>query len=553
MKELKYISLLCAVAVALSCEENVIPAGGPAAFGIKAFGDTEFHSVTKNSTKTIDFAATTSDVGVSEQLTVTFKADSSLVSKFNQMVDTANAKMFPLEAYAFTKNNSLVYRYNRQSTVASLDVSYLSTMEANQNYVLPVVIGNITGSDNVSTDPQGVMYVFLNTSDVDKGAGTKDNPFRIYTLEDFVEMGSMIRKVDTPEAEPTYFILENDIDLKDQYWVPFNQSDPYNKKINFNGNHKTIKNLNCEGETYNSLFGVVFGEVYNFTLADSRVKTVAKSAGLVGSYCGSGDKKGIIHDVNVVNCVLDGSEGVDTGTGGLVGKAPNAEIYNCSVDVKIDFPKNYCGMVAGYMETNASIHDCIAKGTITAVGGAQRFGGIVGGMIRVGGSVTNCISLTEITVGICGGGIVGHANKDASSAQSKLGNVVRNCIAWNPKIEAKGQRRDQYSSGGVVGYTATDNILQDCYRRPDMVFIQNQDYEDGNAKYPKNYIVLEDQPNADEEHPLSVPGDHSTSHEFYWHGKAAAAGETASDVARKLGWNESIWDLSGDIPALKNL
>jgi hypothetical protein len=36
-----------------------------------------------------------------------------------------------------------------------------------------------------------------------------------------------------------------------------------------------------------------------------------------------------------------------------------------------------------------------------------------------------------------------------------------------------------------------------------------------------------------------------------YHGKAAAADATASSVAKTLGWDEAIWDLSGAVPALK--
>ena len=41
--------------------------------------------------------------------------------------------------------------------------------------------------------------------------------------------------------------------------------------------------------------------------------------------------------------------------------------------------------------------------------------------------------------------------------------------------------------------------------------------------------------------------------QHYWpyHGTAAAAGKSASDVARDLGWDTSIWDLSGSTPVLK--
>jgi hypothetical protein len=39
---------------------------------------------------------------------------------------------------------------------------------------------------------------------------------------------------------------------------------------------------------------------------------------------------------------------------------------------------------------------------------------------------------------------------------------------------------------------------------------------------------------------------------FYpYHGKAAAAGATVSSVAKQLKWDETVWDLSGDLPVLK--
>ena len=36
-----------------------------------------------------------------------------------------------------------------------------------------------------------------------------------------------------------------------------------------------------------------------------------------------------------------------------------------------------------------------------------------------------------------------------------------------------------------------------------------------------------------------------------YHGKAAAADATVSSVAKELGWDETIWDLSGAFPTLK--
>ena len=38
---------------------------------------------------------------------------------------------------------------------------------------------------------------------------------------------------------------------------------------------------------------------------------------------------------------------------------------------------------------------------------------------------------------------------------------------------------------------------------------------------------------------------------YPYHGKAAAAGKTISQLAADLGWSTDVWDLSGDVPALK--
>ena len=40
---------------------------------------------------------------------------------------------------------------------------------------------------------------------------------------------------------------------------------------------------------------------------------------------------------------------------------------------------------------------------------------------------------------------------------------------------------------------------------------------------------------------------------FPYHGKAAASGETLSDVAKRLGWDATVWDLSGNEPKLNTL
>ena len=71
------------------------------------------------------------------------------------------------------------------------------------------------------------------------------------------------------------------------------------------------------------------------------------------------------------------------------------------------------------------------------------------------------------------------------------------------------------------------------------------------ADCPGNaFNVLNDQENASPESPLkeAAKSTGSTNYNYPYHGKAAKAGLTASDVAKALGWDETIWDLSGDLP-----
>ena len=126
--------------------------------------------------------------------------------------------------------------------------------------------------------------------------------------------------------------------------------------------------------------------------------------------------------------------------------------------------------------------------------------------------------------------------------------VVENCIAWSDRIACTRTSNgdENYSVGAVVGDCtgALGKIyLTNCFRNPDMEFV---------ASAPLN--VLCDQPNFDPSNPPSGAGTSdgaSGGHIYPYHGVAAAAGATCSQVAKSLGWDENIWDLSGDLPKLK--
>ena len=546
MKRISFIIAALAAIVFASCNKQVKE---DLTSYYKVYADnSEILGFAEETSQTFNVYAKTTDAGLDVPLTVKFAVDESLVDQYNASKDESEkARMFPSSLWSFTSDSGTIREMYRTSSRATIKIVHdAEVLEGEAWYVIPVVISSIDGSSIAHIADDNVKFLTIKTAKAGAGSGTADKPYLIRTPEDLCAVSSMALPAAAVDAVPTYFKLLEDIDMTGVEWKPINDTGDYNLKIDFNGNGHTISNLSYSGSSsYPSIFGVAFGEFYDLTIDNATIATSGPAAGIFaaeGYYAK-------IHDITVTDSVLDGEKCGNTGVGGLVGKMTYTEIYACSVDATVSSPKNYVGGICGWMKSESSIHDCITSGRVAGIGGAQRFAGILGGNIGKGGLVSNCISTAEIETGICAAGIVGHMNEDSSGAKAKLGNQVIGCIAWNPSVVANKCRRNQYSSGGVVGYTAPDNILQNNWRRTDMVFTQNVGIEDD--QYPVNYIVLEDQEDADESNPLNVPGDHSTSHEFYYHGKAAAEGETASAVAKRLKWDETIWDLSGDVPALK--
>ena len=387
------------------------------------------------------------------------------------------------------------------------------------------------------------------------GNGTKDAPYLIYTAEDMQTVSSLCKEVNSDGDEPTYFKLMDDINLAGIKWEPINNKSPYARKIDFNGNGKTISNLRCSFCSYPSLFGILFGEVYDLKIADARIEGDSAS-GIVGGYAGTSDT--FEHSAKVTNVHVTGTVDCTTvsldGVGGLFGRCCNTEISRCSGVVTVKTIGGQVGGIVGYTDSGTNtISDCYTSGLLDSPKSSQRSGGIVGCIRGKGCVVENCISLCEINTNITVAGIVGHANENSSGVKSP-GDVIRNCIAWNPELVALQCRQDQYSSGAVVGFTSLTNTLSNCWRRPDMVFTMNPDQSDRD-KYPLDFLSLCDQPDASESSPLSEgvtfnPSDKQSVAPY--NGKAAAAGETATQVAQRIGWSSTIWDFSGNVPVLKD-
>jgi hypothetical protein len=374
------------------------------------------------------------------------------------------------------------------------------------------------------------------------GKGTADKPWIIETAD---QMSYMFD--DMADGETRYFKLGADIDMKDiNDWKPLNAEGSFEKKIDFDGAGFTISNFSCTNATaYTSFFGVLYGKCYNVKFVNAKITANTKGCGILGGYGGTGGKPCEVNNVHVQGTVTS-----TTGNcaGGMFGTGREATITNSSADVVINCTGQQNGGIIGVdAGTGVTISNCWTSGSITST--ASIIGGIAGDLICVNSSITNCFSTMNLTTQYYFGGIVGRANGNVKGSKANNGSstmraTIANCIAWNNVLTSNcADANEHYSNGAVIGSTGQKNTLKNCWRKADITFTDCA----GNAAKGTDYVFV-DQEDADPDHPL-VWG--SGTYSCGYHGKAAGASETISQVAQRIGWNAEVWDFSGDTPKLK--
>lgn len=374
------------------------------------------------------------------------------------------------------------------------------------------------------------------------GKGTAEKPWVIVTPEQMLYMAE-----DLVAGECRYFKLGADIDMTGIDWVQMNPVGPYDKQIDFNGAGYTISNLSCSNteKDYTSFFGVLYGKCYDVNFVNAKIVTSKKGAGILGGYGGTTDKPCEVTNVHVQG-TIDSEAG--NCVGGLFGTGREATISQCSANVVINCAGQMVGGIIGAdAGLGVTITNCWSAGSITST--ASIVGGIVGDLVAEGSTVKNCFSTASITTQYLFGGIIGRAvagqKSNAANCNGKdPKNHIEYCIAWNPELKSSNtDTSEHYSSGTVIGATAVKNFLVGCVRKADINFVDCP----GNAAKGADYAPF-DQDDSNPDTPM-VKG--AGQYAFAYHGKAAGATETLSQVAQRIGWSAEVWDFSGDTPKLK--
>lgn len=398
----------------------------------------------------------------------------------------------------------------------------------------------------------------------------------VYTADDMMKIPGIL-----VDGETKYVVLAADVDMEGKSWTPLNTIADYTKGLEFNGQGHTIKNFTCTTGSYRSFYGIMNGKMYGVTFENAFVDGTDKSDGskgtqpaaIVAAYAGNtaGDgSHAYIYDVKITGDSKVKANG--SGVGGIVGVAVNCIVKRCSADVVIENGKKQVGGIVGYHKVGAAgnylrIEDCCSSGSVS---GEQQVGGIIGqtqyetgsSRYNVGASVIrNCYSTMSVNAKWSAGGISGSCSYGKAYAVEDIPvtkDVVAGCIAWNDEIKATNTSTTNYSSGAVVAFCNIYQYFVDNYRKPGMTFdvpVDQKD-EDGNLQAADAFrIEPYDQANSGDPIALTLVGNMSPVPYMYsypYHGKVAPDGSTVSSLAKILGWDENVWDLSGELPVLKN-
>lgn len=240
--------------------------------------------------------------------------------------------------------------------------------------------------------------------------------------------------------------------------------------------------------------------------------------GLVGNY----NSSGVVRNCYSIGTIKSTLASGDVQIGGLVGNGYPTAFESCSAECDIVCKGIYAGGIVGYQRGPVTVDKCSFEGTITS--GTRHAGGIIG---RSNGVTTirNCSASTSLGVSDSwAGGIIAYAAYNVTvedcysnctvTGGKSVGGIMGqctvvatfdSCIAWGTVSASNA------ALGAIIGAAGAGSSISDCYYNPTF-----------------------------------TPAAGATG----LHGTAAPAGSTISSLAETLGWDETIWDLTGDVPVL---
>lgn len=273
---------------------------------------------------------------------------------------------------------------------------------------------------------------------------------------------------------------------------------------------------------------------------------------------------GNVADGTLTDCSASGSvTSSSSHVGGLIGNMEAGTLTGCSANVVVTAASYYSGGLVGYA-TTGTLADCHATGKVVSnKTNYARTGGLVGEIH--GGSVTGCSATGDVDIkGAYAGGLIGVIDGTMTVSTSYAAGHVAQLneknyngvlIGWiTPESHAtvsncytSGKVSGKNYCGGFVGYVQGVTSITDCYSNSEIDAAKWSGCVFGGNVDPKENLSL-----------TGFIGWNVSERVAFWYNQAEAlegnymgTDGTISAKAREYGWDETVWDLSGDVPVLK--
>ncbi len=366
-------------------------------------------------------------------------------------IDGGSANFITLTYYGYTGTYNQLQSGGNNYSNTTIDISSLSA----GTHTIAVWFQSEDAYDSNNND----NYVASFTKMVWKGEGTKDSPYLIESTGDLDALAISVNNGN--DYEGVYFQLADYLDYLDysgKTYTPIgtvipgtDTEDPIERPFSgiFDGNFKSISGItiNAPDQDYIGVFGYVLGsgsEIKNLVVTNSTFIGNQYVGGIVGY-----DKDGGIKCCNNIEVAVSGENSV----GGIAGYS-SAYITQCRFSKDPENPNSPGsvsgseGEIGGIVGNNCgTIEGCICYATISGEGYANMLGGIAGSLEK-DASITDCIFEGTVTgySGSSKGGILGEDLSGQTQAPRR-----KKATARTNEYEYYPLSRNYYNASDVKG------------------------------------------------------------------------------------------------------
>ena len=279
---------------------------------------------------------------------IVVKNNSNVTVKYRPIIGCANSTGL-FEGLAFNVNGA---EYDGSTTISAYEV-----IEIGSNVVtVPIAIELPEAAGNEYQDTSCSVYFKVEAIQANASTGeVASDILAIYTAQD---LRNFAKKVNDGTLGDNYseIKLMNDIDLAGEAFTSIGVEGHVFGGV-FNGNGKTIKNLNVKGERYVGLFGATMGcLVKDLTVDGAKADGINHVAVIIGHALCSKVERCIVKNAEIVTKVKDNDDGDKAASiVGYLSAEPSAWVKDCVAEnIKVSGYRDIGGIV-GYANSAAIV------------------------------------------------------------------------------------------------------------------------------------------------------------------------------------------------------